>query len=370
MATNYYELLSQIDQMRARLAEKLASDRPGDQAAAQILAEQIDQLEDQLFELQKASELDTDEAFVRLQGFGGQPPSLMTAMVAPDVTVFDETVTAERIYAVADLYFIYMHERLGVFDVTLELRNQFQAGRLKVSAGEGAQRLYRFDRRRVLQYTRTQRHQAYRRVFGYYRDVAPPRGAQPFDEFHAMFTAFNKRVAAFSRDRRVSQVIKGAQPQQEGFGSIAVVRRSGLDLRNKLKGASYGHVHVLTIEVAQLLRSAFEILDAPDIKNLYGAANAWDVIEDVSTKFLGRETWASQRNRMAVTGREILRWLAGGSINTTSRPQFEFLLGQIEGPCEEWLTSETAVRTGKATARPTTARSNVVAMTARKAAGS
>jgi len=370
MADNYYELLSQIDTARTQLADALASDRPGDLAAAQILSEQLADLETELFDLQRESELDPDEAFARLQGFGGEAPSLVGTMIAPDVVAFDETVTAERIYAVADLYFIYMHERLGVFDVALELQSQFQSGRLKVSTGEGAQRLYRFDRRRALQYTRKQRHQAYRRVFGYYREVAPPRGAQPFDEFHAMFSGFNKRVAAFSRDRRVAQVIKGSAPQSEGYGSVAIVRRSGLDLRNKLKTASYGHVHVLTIEVAQLLRSAFEILDAPDVKNLYGAKDAWDVIEEVSLKFLGRKTWASQRNRMAVTGRDVLRWLAGGAILNTSRPQFEFLLAQIEGACEEWLTSESAIRAGQAAvAGPTARRSNVVPM-AKRAIGS
>jgi hypothetical protein len=368
MANNYYELLSQIDAARAQLADALASDRPGDVAAAQILSEHLADLERELFDLQRASEVGLDEAFARLQGFGGEPLSLAATMVTPDVIEFDETVTAERIYAVADLYFIYMHERLGVFDVTLELQSQFQSGRLKVSKGDGAQRLYRFDRRRALQYTRNQRHQAYRRVFGYYPKVAPPRGAQPFDEFHAMFSGFNKRVAAFSRDKRVAQVIKGSQPQSEGFGSIAIVRRSGLDLRNKLKTASYGHVHVLTIEVAQLLRSAFEILDAPDIRNLYGAKDPWDVIEEVSMKFLGRQTWASQRNRMAVTGRDVLRWLAGGAILNTSRPQFEFLLTEIEESCEEWLTSEAAVRSRQVAIQPAAKRSNVVAM-ARKATG-
>ena len=66
---------------------------------------------------------------------------------------------------------------------------------------------------------------------------------------------------------------------------------------------------------------------------------------------------------MAVTGRGVLRWLAGSSILTKSRPQFELQLRDIEEDCEEWLTSEAAIRSGAATKKA----SNVVKM--RRAAG-
>ena len=68
---------------------------------------------------------------------------------------------------------------------------------------------------------------------------------------------------------------------------------------------------------------------------------------------------------MAITGREVLRWLAGASVTTESRPQFEVLLRPIEEFCEEWLTSEAAVRSGTKARR--SGGSNVVAL--RRAAG-
>jgi len=51
----------------------------------------------------------------------------------------------------------------------------------------------------------------------------------------------------------------------------------------------------------------------------------------------------SPRQRMGVTGREVLRWLAQPHILQTSRPQFEALLLEVAEYAEEWLTSAQAL---------------------------
>ena len=61
----------------------------------------------------------------------------------------------------ADLYYLYQHERIGVFKVVLKLKELFNAGAVRLSAGEGAFKLYQFDRREVLRYTRLERLGAY-----------------------------------------------------------------------------------------------------------------------------------------------------------------------------------------------------------------
>jgi hypothetical protein len=125
--------------------------------------------------------------------------------------------------------------------------------------------------------------------------------------------------------------------------SLCRVRRAGLDLRYNLKQFSYGHLNVLRVEVLQLLEEAFKILNADDIKQLFGAANAWEVIEDVLRRYFREYINASQRNRMAINGREILRWLAQPHILTQTRAEFEALLLQIAEPAEEWLSSAQAL---------------------------
>jgi hypothetical protein len=121
------------------------------------------------------------------------------------------------------------------------------------------------------------------------------------------------------------------------------VRRAGLDLRNNLKFTSFGHLNVLRVEVMQLLDEAFRILNAEDIKRLFGADNAWDVVEEVLIRYFNERLVTSPRQRMAIAGREILRWLAQPHVLQTQRAQFEALLLEIAEYAEEWLTSAQAM---------------------------
>ena len=121
------------------------------------------------------------------------------------------------------------------------------------------------------------------------------------------------------------------------------MRRVGLDLRNNLKWLSFGDVNVARRGHA-VARRGLRILDATDIKRLLGADNAWDVVEESYFK----ERLTSPWQRMGVTGREVLRWLAQPHILNTARAQFETLLLEIAEYAEEWLTSAQAMRLAEA----------------------
>jgi hypothetical protein len=93
----------------------------------------------------------------------------------------------------------------------------------------------------------------------------------------------------------------------------------------------------------QLLEEAFKILNADDVKRLFGADNAWDVVEEVLIRYYKERLVTSPRQRMGVTGREVLRWVAQPHILQTTRAQFETLLLEIAEYSEEWLTSAQAM---------------------------
>jgi hypothetical protein len=200
----------------------------------------------------------------------------------------------------------------------------------------------------VLRYTQGDRIAAYRRLFAYGGGPAPA-GARPNTDFHSLFTHFIQQVTLYWRDKRISDVIR-ERAYDPSFGSIAIVRRSGLDLRNNLKWLSFGDVNVLRVEVMQLLEESFKILDAPDVKHLFGADNAWDVIEEVLIRYFKERLVTSPRQRMGVTGREVLRWLAQPHILNNSRAQFETLLLEIAENAEEWLTSAQSLQLADRTA--------------------
>jgi hypothetical protein len=284
-----------------------------------------------------------DKGLSALAGVGpGASTDLGDTRIPQGVTAYDDTITSERIVAVGDMYYLWQHEKIGVFRVVQKLQELFRAGAVRLSGGQGAFALYQFDRRQVLRYTQRDRIAAYRRVFGYGGGPAP-EGARPNTDFHSLFTHFVQQVTLFWRDKRISDVIR-ERAYDPSFGSIAIVRRAGLDLRNNLKWLSFGDVNVLRVEVMQLLEEAFKILDAPDVRRLFGADNAWDVVEEVLIRYYKERLVTSPRQRMGVTGREVLRWLAQPHILTTTRANFETLLLEIAENAEEWLTSAQAMQ--------------------------
>ena len=178
---------------------------------------------------------------------------------------------------------------------------------------------------------------AYRRAFGY-GNVPVPQGTTPNVDFHSQFGHFINQVALFWRDKRISDVVR-ERAYDPSFGSIAIVRRAGLDLRNNLKFTSFGHLNVLRVEVMQLLEEAFKILGAEDVKNLFGTDTAWDTVEEILVRYYNERLVTSPRQRMGVAGREVLRWLSYPHIMKMQRGQFEALLLEIAEFAEEWLTS-------------------------------
>jgi len=344
MATekDYQGLFDRIAALRDTVTSRLGSDLISNPQLADALTKQIDDMLNSVVNADSATPPPPDKGLAQLVGVGPEAAAELGATrIPPGVEAYDETITSERIIAVGDLYYLFQHEKIGVFRVVKKLQELFRAGTVRLSAGAGAFALYQFDRREVLRYTTNDRIDAYRRVLGY-GGSSGPVGSRPNVDFHKLFAHFIHQVTLFWRDKRISDVIR-ERAYDPSFGSIAIVRRAGLDLRNNLKWLSFGHLNVLRVEVMQLLEEAFKILNAPDVKRLFGADNAWDVVEEVLIRYFNERLVTSPRQRMGVTGREVLRWLAQDHILKTTRAEFETLLLEIAEQAEEWLTSAQAM---------------------------
>ncbi len=354
MATekDYQSLYDRIAALRETVASRLSGDLIANPQLADAITKQIDDLLQSAVDTDQKAVPPPDKGLAALAGIGPDASKDFGQTRIPQgVEPYDETITSERIVAVGDLYYLFQHEKIGVFRVVQKLQELFRAGTVRLSGGAGAFGLYQFDRREVLRYTMRDRLSAYRRLFGYGSGPGPT-GSRPNTEFHKLFAHFVHQVTLFWRDKRISDVIR-ERAYDPSFGSIAIVRRAGLDLRNNLKWLSFGHLNVMRVEVMQLLEEAFKILDAEDVKRLFGADNAWDVVEEVLIRYFNERLVTSPRQRMGVTGREILRWLAQPHILQTTRAQFETLLLEIAEQSEEWLTSAQAMELA---GRPASAR--------------
>jgi hypothetical protein len=352
MATreSYFDLVNRIEELRARLTDLQVAESP-DSATQDALVRELADLQLVLTNALQHQPHPKDHGLANIVGIGDEAGIAAGEFhVNINVMPYDEVVTSERLLAMADLYYIYQHERAGVFRAVFKLQELFKAGRIRLADGLGAVGLYQYDRQRALRATRDDRMQAYRRAFGY-TNTQPPAGARPNVQFHQLFTNFNTEAAQYFRDKRISEVVR-PNGRDLTFGSVAVVRRAGLDLRANLKHASYGHVIVLATELSQLLERAFIILEADDVKRVFGADNAWDTLEEVLERYLGEHIQASQRSRMGMAGREIIRWLAQPHILKNGHLEFEALLRPIGEFCEEWLTSADSLGAGETVTRP------------------
>ena len=318
---------------------------------AEVLNRMVDDQLRKYDESQNGKGIPADGGLSDLIGLGKDAPKdLGDTQVSGGVADYDDTVTSDRILATADLYYLYVHERLGVFRVINKLQELFRAGTLRISSGEGAYGLYRFDKHNILRYHKRDRMRAYRRVFGY-TTVDPGPGARPNPQFHPLFSHFIGEVAKYWRDKRISEVVR-ERANDPTFGSMAIVRRSGLDLRNNMKNASYGYINVLRVETSQALAEAFKVLNSPDLKAQFGADNAWEMIELVLWQYFHESVHASTMNRMAVSGREIIRWLAEPFVLQKNRTDFETLLYRIAEYSEEWLSSMEGMQMNRPTPPP------------------
>jgi hypothetical protein len=336
--SEYQALLDRIAALQETVTDQHAADLIANPQLADALLDKVDDMLAAVVAADEKTPPPPDQGLSQLVGVGPDSASKFGDTRIPQgVAPYDEQVQSERIIAIGDLYYIYQHEKIGVFRVIQKLKELFQAGAVRLSGGQGAFRLYQFDRRDVLRYTLRDRLAAYRRAFGYGSTPAPS-GTTPNLDFHHMLSHFVNQVALYWRDKRISEVVR-ERAYDPSFGSIAIVRRAGLDLRNNLKFTSYGHLNVLRVEVMQLLEEAFRILGADDVKNLFGVDTAWDVVEEVLVRYFNERLVTSPRQRMAVAGREVLRWIAQPHVMKMQRGPFEALLLEIAEYAEEWLTS-------------------------------
>lgn len=313
MAYENFETISRLWQKFLR--EQLAVMQPEDRQKYELL------FEDRFQTLLKGAAGDGMDGFLDLIGFGGKgtPPfeKVPYPYISPD---FDESVIPSQLHAAAELYFIYQHERMKVFQVVDILRRLFREGRMRIQRGPGARGLYILEKWKPLRYSLRDRMIAYRRVFNY-GSAPSPAGAIVNRNFNSQLVAFMTAVAQYFRDLMIGEVIRGGQLiDQRPFGSVATVQRLGIDLRFALDRASYGNILALTHETGHYLKTAIELFDAPDIKKAFDANTKWDVVEIVSNRYLSGMGEISQRAKMAESGRRVLQWVADNDFKTAIDP--------------------------------------------------
>ncbi len=165
---DYQGLYDRIAALREQVASRLSGELVSNPQLADAITKQIDDMLASAVNDDKQAPAPPDQGLASLIGLGPEAAKEFgTTRVPPGVEPYDETITSERIMAVGDMYYLWQHEKIGVFRAVQKLQELFKAGTVRLSAGEGAFALYQFDRRDVLRYTKNDRLAAYKRIFGY-----------------------------------------------------------------------------------------------------------------------------------------------------------------------------------------------------------
>jgi len=339
-----YETTETIQRLWQRFLRDELDELPPDQrrSVAQELEARFSKL------LQGASG-DGGEAFIDLIGFGKEGVRPFGDVPYPHLVAdFDEAVVPSQLHAAAELYYIYQHERMGVFRVAEILKRLFREGRMRIQRGPGARGLYLLEKWQPLRYGPRDRLIAYRRVFNYGK--APrPAGAIVNLNFHFQLVALMTALAQYFRDLTIGEVIRGSQEiEQRPYGTLATIQRIAADLRYALDRSSYGNIVALSQETGLYLKQLLELFEAPDIKKSFDANNKWDVVEQVLNRFLGGARELSQRAKMADSGRRVLFWVAGQDFNTAEDPlKFQIESQSAAANAEAWIAAYRLTEEGR-----------------------
>src|SRR5712692_10366088 len=115
---DYKALYDRIAALRETTANRLGSDLIQNPQLADALTKQIDDLLASVVSADLKATPPPDKGLAQLAGVGPEAAGeLGKTRIPQGIEPYDETVTSERIIAVGDLYYIYQHERIGVFRV-------------------------------------------------------------------------------------------------------------------------------------------------------------------------------------------------------------------------------------------------------------
>src|SRR6516165_12482502 len=140
MATerDYQSLYDRIAALRDTVTNRLASDLITNPQLADALTKQIDDMLQSVVDSDLKIPPPPDKGLAALAGVGPDAAKdFGVSRIPPGVEPYDETITSERIMAVGDMYYLWQHEKIGVFRVVQKLQELFRAGTVRLSGGQG-----------------------------------------------------------------------------------------------------------------------------------------------------------------------------------------------------------------------------------------
>lgn len=286
---------------------------------------------------------------VGLVGADGGRRDIALAAYAPDAGIsfdgeldFPDFETAdviglmpENIRTCADLYYIHMFDRLGVYRVVDAISVRF-FDRLNLGLGDTARKLYVYIKRRGDRIPAEDRRRITDRIFESDGDGRAP--------FKLLMGQMVEALIEYTRVRNAGDLLLNADRltfNGSRGASRSAVNRSIENLQRFLSSAGGGMSVFLAREAGAQLIDAFDILQSSELQSYFGGeygSGMWSIIEEVGQELEGGALPPPDRMRtLAVHGRKVMQWLADHPNDVSSIPDAE--IDELSDRVQNWLAA-------------------------------
>lgn len=269
-----------------------------------------------------------ESAFNLLTGsVEGAPPSALEIDL-PDLEVaVDVDIIKENLYAIQAIYFSWQLEEMRMYQVVERIVDLFRQGLLPLGRGHVGDYLYRYYQKTSERMTESERRDLYFRCFG-----APggnPNAGEPNRDFNELWLRFLSAVSTYARQLTVDRMLRSTIPMPV---SQEQVRKAGRDLGANLSRNGYGIAYNAAIEMQQSILDFRTVLTDPDLRNVFGARDMWQVIDLVNANYLGGQRNTQRYRTQSRNGAIIIRWIANRVQQLSDVTGPVLLVDQIVNP--------------------------------------
>ena len=297
-----------------------------------------------------------ESAFNLLTGaVDGAPPSALEINLPDLEEDVDIDIVKENLNAVQAIYFSYQLEEMRMYQVVERIVELFRQGLLPLGRGRVGDYLYKYYQKAAERITESERRDLYFRCFG-----APggnPNVGEPNRDFNELWLRFVSAVSSFARQLTVDRLLRTTLPMSV---SQEQVRKAGRDLGANLSRNGYGIAYFAATEIQKSILEFRNLLTDPELRNVFGARDMWQVIELVNANYLGGARNTQRFRTQSRAGAIVIRWIANHvqrlsnvagpvllvdqivnpqlrSLNADHNPTVEPSDWDLVNACEQWL---------------------------------
>ena len=192
-----------------------------------------------------------------------------------------------------------------MYQVVERIVELFRQGMLPLGRGRVGDYLYKYYQKAGERITESERRDLYFRCFG-----APggnPGSSEPNRDFNELWLRFLSAVSSFARQLTVDRLLRSTVPMSV---SQEQVRKAGRDLGANLSRNGFGIAYNAAVEMQQSILEFRDVLTDPELRNVFGARDMWQVIDLVNANYLGGSRNTHRFRTQSRNGAIVIRWIA------------------------------------------------------------